>query len=220
MGSRKGGLGVAGGFWFFLCAGVVVLAAMSAPADVYRVKADSTAESPDGATWETAYRNIQPAVDAASAAGGGEVWVAAGTYTGTSSPILTIKENVSVYGGFEGVETIRDARNWTANMTIIDGSNMYQVVAGAKNSILDGFTVQNGKFVIGAGMSTAFDEEEIHKATATNCNFINNNGEVGGGMYGCTAINCTFINNTAWAGGGMCDCIATNCIFTGPEFKV
>jgi len=107
----------------------------------------------DGFSWETALTSIQAAIDAAGAAGGGEVWVAAGSYTDVANPetgaMLTLLPGVSLYGGFAGTETARsqaapeqhetrlDAR------TALDGGQAQAVLVGAEGSTVDGFTVRD-----------------------------------------------------------------------------
>ena len=99
-------------------AAILLMLSCNALAQVYRVDKDTSARPGDhgGQTWDTAYNAIQEAVDAASAAGGGEVWVAEGTYTDTNDPIVQMLENVHLYGGFVGIgtggnETQRDQQN-------------------------------------------------------------------------------------------------------------
>ena len=79
--------------------------------------------SGNGTSWSNAFGSIQAAVNAASAVGKGEIWVAAGTYTATTDMVVTLRSNVAIYGGFAGTETTRDARNWKVNVTIIDGQS-------------------------------------------------------------------------------------------------
>src|SRR2546427_9476315 len=60
--------------------------------------------------------SIQAAIDAANAAGlGADVYVAAGTYPGS----LTLRSNVSVYGGYNPTTFLRDV---SANATVVDGA--------------------------------------------------------------------------------------------------
>lgn len=163
--------------------------------DVWFVKSGA---SGDGTSWDSAFGTLQEAVNAASAVGGGEVWVAAGRYTSTTNPILTLQSNALVYGGFAGTETARDQRDWTSNKSIIDGESKRCCVFGADDATLDGFTVQHG-YAIGFG----------------------------GGMYNLSVspmvVNCTFSANKAvYGGGGMCNHesvapIVTNCVFTGNQ---
>ncbi|HOJ69965.1 MAG TPA: hypothetical protein PLH06_14325, partial [Candidatus Hydrogenedentes bacterium] len=73
---------------------VVCLGGM-AQAQVWRV--DPTAPgSQDGLTWATAFHTIQPAIDAAYAAGGGQVWVAGGTI---GSPRVYNEPRTEAWGG-------------------------------------------------------------------------------------------------------------------------
>jgi hypothetical protein len=53
-------------------------------ASVIRVDSNGSAPNPDGATWAGAFATIQAGIDAANSLGGGEVWVAAGTYAGSA----------------------------------------------------------------------------------------------------------------------------------------
>lgn len=70
--------------------------------EVFYVKVDGN-DSNDGKTWETAFADVQTAIDAAHAIATdenpSEVWIAAGKY-GTSKEFFTLKNNVSIYGGF------------------------------------------------------------------------------------------------------------------------
>ena len=99
-------------------------------------------DAADGATWQTAKRMVQAAVNAL--APGGEVWVAAGVYP----ELVTTGPFVALYGGFAGTETNRLTRNPAANPTILDGGQQGPVVAffgtGA-TGVLEGFTVRNGR---------------------------------------------------------------------------
>ncbi|RCK72025.1 MAG: Fibronectin type III domain protein [Anaerolineae bacterium] len=165
------------------------------------------------------------------AVSGDEIWVKAGVhYPGASGlPNLTfqLKSGVAIYGGFNGTETSRDQRNWTANKTIlsgdidkndtntdgnfiaetaadINGSNSYHVVTGSgtdNTAVLDGF-------IITAGQANQAVDPHYY----------------GGGMYNNsgspTLINLTFSGNLAYtAGGGMYNKSGsptlTNVIFSG-----
>ena len=96
----------------------------------------------DGLTWATAKKTVQAGLNAAVS--GDQVWVAAGTYV----QCITLKAGVALYGGFAGTETDLSQRNWTANLTILDGNQAGSVVtspAGATGTTrIDGFTIRNG----------------------------------------------------------------------------
>ncbi|MGI6138222.1 MAG: choice-of-anchor Q domain-containing protein [Candidatus Hydrogenedentales bacterium] len=180
-------------------------------AAVLRVNGASAADTPDGSSWANAFKTIQSAVDAAHAQD--EIWVAKGTYTGTTDSVVDMSEKMLVlYGGFAGTETSRGERNWDDNNTVIHGEGKRRCVTSNNTGFIDGFTLQNGNAEDGGGM---------YGGTATNCSFIGNTAEdLGGGMYFGTVSNCTFINNLATgiygsSGGGMYDGTATNCTFTG-----
>lgn len=93
---------------------------VSAPPAVLRVNAASTATVPDGLTWEAAFPTLQAAADMAG--NGTEIWVARGTYTANEGKqVVRLLGGVSMYGGFTGTETKRDARSTDASATTIDG---------------------------------------------------------------------------------------------------
>jgi hypothetical protein len=97
----------------------------------------------DGFTWATAKRTVAGGI-AAGALHGGEVWVGQGTY----SEHVSLPAFVYLYGGFEGNETEREARNPSAHPTVLDGGGVPRVLyvrnAGYRLSALDGFILQNG----------------------------------------------------------------------------
>ena len=168
------------------------------PQDVV-LRVDGCVEnSGDGSAWDTAFKSIQEAVDAAAEQGGGEVWVAGGTYTGTTDIIVYLKKRVYLYGGFSGAETQRDERDWKANVTTIDGEHTRKCIAGENGILhggLDGFVLASGKAVAGGGMS--FRDAMLYVA---HCVFRENEGQWGGAAYfeGISApafIECEFVNN-------------------------
>ena len=193
-----------------------------------RVNVASTALNPDGLTWETAFPTLQAAADSAGC--GGEIWVAAGVYTGTEYMVVSLRPQTLLFGGFSGTETSRDQRNPQTNQTIIDGEGVRLCVFAGAISLLDGFILQNGWGDYGGGMiggralNCSFKGNHaemyggaMHFGAATNCVFLGNSAEMyGGAMNGGTAVNCTFAGNSGgWYGGGMADGAATNCVFWG-----
>lgn len=162
-------------------------------AAVFLVDASANSATPNGVNWATAFPTLQQGVLAAQAAGGGEVWVADGVYTGSmgnptdtdgvaaGDTTLILPTGVHVYGGFASGESTRDARDWTANPTIIDGQDLRRGVftSGIVNAeaTLDGFIIRRG-----------------------------NAAEYGGGLYNDQSApiiaNCRFENNYAGLKGG------------------
>lgn len=77
----------------------------------------------DGQSWETPFADLQNALAAATP--GDEIWVQAGTYvpspSGDATSSFHLRTGVAVYGGFSGVETQRNQRDWVANPTVLSG---------------------------------------------------------------------------------------------------
>jgi parallel beta-helix repeat protein len=150
--------------------------------------------------------SIQAAIDAADAAGGGTVHVAAGTY----HELITLNNNVVVQGAGATVTTINGD-------TDSDGDGEGSVVTALNvNSAagLDGFTITNGTDSGGMLNSSS-------SPTVTNCTF---SGNLFSGMFnkvssGPTVTNCTFSGNLGhgMVNDEMCDPTVTNCTFSGNE---
>jgi hypothetical protein len=203
----------------------------------------------DGLSWQRAFADLQPGIDAAYTAGGGEVWVAAGVYNETresyphghegdwawDTASVVIRPHVDIYGGFAGTESERDARDWSANETVIDGSTALlgagparHVVIGADDAALDGFTITGGEARGGDG-----NQDEIRRGGGMYNNDVslrvsnsvfeaNSAAYCGGGMYNRDAFseisNCRFLENSAdGMGGGIYDYNTssqmTDCVF-------
>ncbi len=154
----------------------------------------------DGLTWGTAKATIQPAINDASS--GDEVWVAAGTYS-TQGTSITAKTGVSMYGGFNGTETLRDQRNSITNISLIDGIDTnHNILQLPSNSVMtiDGFSIKNG--FIGILLYSG-------AAPIISNNIITNNidhNSSGGGIQGDSGspiiTGNTISNNTAYLSGG------------------
>ncbi|MFZ5886035.1 MAG: choice-of-anchor Q domain-containing protein, partial [Chloroflexota bacterium] len=205
--------------------------------NVIYVDADATASSPDGCSWATAYQNLQDAL--AAAASGKQIWVARGTYypdrgggktLGDRNASFVLKEEVAIYGGFNGNETILADRdeNPATNGTILSGDigtanvmadNSYQVVQGSNlsaSAVLDGFTItrgnSNGSSGHGGGIYLVSSSPTLANLMISN-NIATANG---GGMYVISTntlpessysrpslTDVTFSANTAARGGGL-----------------
>ncbi|WP_231970259.1 InlB B-repeat-containing protein [Tenacibaculum jejuense] len=92
----------------------------------------------DGSSWQDAYTKIQDALDNLPNRVK-EIWIAKGTYTPHTSsrltPFLLDKENIKIFGGFSGNETLLADRDMslihTTNATVLSGD-----LAGNDNSVI------------------------------------------------------------------------------------
>jgi len=87
-----------------------------------------TGDVQDGASWDSAYADLQDALDDVRKKGGCpcEIWIAWGTYkpdrgTGDRAMAFELPNQVWLYGGFDGTETCLDERDWVAHDTILSG---------------------------------------------------------------------------------------------------
>ena len=189
------------------------------------VNAAATGEN-NGASWADAYADLLTAL----LFGGGEIWVAAGSYAPTADTDRTksfvLKNGLALYGGFNGTESGREQRDPAVNRTIltgdiggddvkdadgvtatINGDNSHHVVyaENVTNAALDGF-------IITGGSANAGDEDSSNPRNS------------GGGMYATgsspSVTGCIFSGNGAYAfGGGMYakggGPAVTGCTFSG-----
>lgn len=191
---------------------------------VLYVKADSTATTKTvnlGASWATAYPNLQMALAAAQP--GNEIWVAAGKYKPTSgtdrSISFVLPQDVTLHGGFAGTET-STVRDWRSHPSILSGDigtsaatdNSYHVLFGGDLTVIDGFTIRDGYAgkpgeVVGGGMLLVNASPTIINCTFTN-NVANLDGDYasGGAIYiwnsSPNILNCIFMDNAAIGGFG------------------
>jgi hypothetical protein len=173
-------LGAVGWRWTLVAAlgSATLFRAASVEGGVIRVHPSAVADPPDGLTWATAFRSVQAGIDAA--AEGDEVWVVATTYVGN----VQLKAGVGLYGGFLGIETARDQRDWNLNPTILDGNRSSSVIvveAGATNTTrIDGFTIQNGKTTRNGGGIVCSNASPV----IANNLICSNRATLGGGVFG------------------------------------
>ncbi len=196
------------------------------------VDAASSAAKPDGASWASAFRDLQDGIDAA-AERAGSVWLAAGIYTPKGDgrhASFRLKPGVAVYGGFAGSETALEARDWAKNRSVLSGDigarvlaadNSYHVVIGANGARLDGVTVTagnaSGSGYNGKGGGLVNYADYTQKApfappvtgfdmTLANCVFDGNSAQEGGALYSYDRAKMTITNcrftNNAAAFGG------------------
>jgi hypothetical protein len=124
--------------------------AFSSSEQIIHVDGDNGNDLKSGLGWDQAKKNLQTAIDAAHIRGiSTRVWVKRGTYCES----LTMKSNVSLYGGFAGNESLLSERNIQDNRTIIDPRSAKSekpihhviVMDGLANAIVDGFVVTGGE---------------------------------------------------------------------------
>ncbi|MBO2525739.1 MAG: hypothetical protein CW341_08590 [Bacteroidetes bacterium] len=152
-----------------------------------------------GDSWENAAGSIQDAIRIA-AMRNARVWVAAGTYYGDNpdgESAFLMKEGVNVYGGFAGNEPPTfnlDDRDFTQNVSILDGQQrqrvLYQVrdFVAEDSVVWDGFTIQNGR-VNGAGAGVFMRQYSRLRNCIVQYNMVEGIGDdlYGNGIYAAIA---------------------------------
>ena len=168
-------------------------------------------ENGDGKSWDTAFPQIQDAIDIAMS--GDVIIVRPGCYRpiSTNAKLLTIESE----GG--STDTIIDASLlWGEGITNRCANLGFEGERGASgNTKLRGFTLVNGSAVYGGGVVAGFlDGCIISNCVATeegggayashleNCILQNNKAENGGGFSGGTLNRCCVRNNYATQNGG------------------
>lgn len=184
---------------------VLVSLVSTAHAKVICVSAGQITNSPpDGLSWDTAFASVQEGVDAAIV--GDEVWVAAATYAEN----VTLKDGVALYGGFAGNEINFGQRNWSNNVTILDGRRTNSVVlvqpgAGPATRI-DGFTIRSGLLTGSSEKGGGIICSDASPVIANNT-ISSNSAPSGGGIYcfrsAAIITNNLITQNSGASGGGI-----------------
>jgi predicted outer membrane repeat protein len=183
------------------------------------VRASQTQNTPDGLSWNTAFPDLQQALNYDGCSQNlAEIWVAAGTYKPTSGTDQTVsfqmRPGVAIYGGFVGTETDlsqRPAVNPVAtagrpaqpSSTTLSGNlggilRSYHVVYNppslslTASAVLDGFVIADG-----VGLSNAGTYPDNAGAG------LLNDGGGAGNVCSPTIRNTLFINNYAYTGGAV-----------------
>lgn len=208
-------------FLLLLSAGFVHFAAAS------RFYVDASAElGGNGASWDSAFRHLQDALDQTVSGRGDEVWIAAGTYFPDMGAHVTnsdrlasfmVKDGTSLYGGFAGGEIAIEQRNIESNLTILSGKiNVDPALWSLHVCTIEtgGSAIFNGLAIIGGnangsdagddGAAAVYSPSHEYTMTVENCLFRDHlasgsGGVATGGHW--TVINCSFIMNSAAAGG-------------------
>ncbi len=127
----------------------------------------------DGSSWMNAFSSIREGLDALDE-NGGWVWVAEGEYHES----VRLNSKTSLFGGFAGVEADLRDRDLSRHPTILTGDGSQSVVFMEHETLLDGFTIQNGGGDLGGGVCA-------------------------GGWLAIIRNNIIRDNHVSWSGGGV-----------------
>jgi hypothetical protein len=182
------------------------------------VKADAAGLN-DGTSWGDANTNLQSALVNPNCT---EVWVAAGTYRpatdGDRAKSFVLKNGVSIYGGFDGGETLLTERDPVANVTILSGElgeagtadNSFHVVVGSgtgSTAVLDGFTITGGHADglpgVGGGVYNVAGTPSLANLIFTGNSATDKGGAMFNDLASPALTNVTFSSNTASQGGAI-----------------
>ncbi|MBK7874923.1 MAG: right-handed parallel beta-helix repeat-containing protein [Planctomycetes bacterium] len=150
------GLAVDLGGGQYSATGAVFRARPKAP--VY-VDAASTAVAPDGASPATAFPTVAAGVQAAANQGGGNVWIAEGTYNGVA---LTLTTGVDLYGGFTTTFDVA-TRDPEAHPSLLRGAAglfVLELAGGGAPLVLDGLTI-DGRNLASFGLDIDSTEARV-----------------------------------------------------------
>lgn len=176
----------------------------------------------NGISWPNAFNSLQDALIEANA--GTNIWVAEGTYLPSNSidrqRAFVIPDGVKVLGGFSGIETLEQQRNWDLHPTYLSGDigtlneredNSVSIVRFENvnsETLLDGFSIieANGILIPGEGLIDGVvyyssENDEFSGPTIRNCIFERNIGvslklrAEEEGRINLTLANCLFQNN-------------------------
>lgn len=157
----------------------------------------------DGQSWNAPYRLILDAIYAWQP--GDEIWIAKGTYAVQNAIILDqSKSGIRLYGGFNGDEVLREARDWYRNPTILTAQGQRLGILTLKDcdslTRIDGLIFENADSIAVAVMGGA--------PHFRNCLFRNNTSSGSGAAMVISAIGrmrieyCVFAGNTSAYNGG------------------
>lgn len=174
-----------------------------------------------GASWNTAYGNLQDAIDDAASNGIKNLYVKEGRYFPTSYPNglealdgngyhFALRNNLTITGGFAGSENANE--DPTGGETILDGNeqSLHVIYLPQSSEINSSAILKNvsitGGLAYGSGSSYGGGIYLQKVApTLTNIKFYNNKASFGAAIYieDCTPIleGLTFYNNTSSYGG-------------------
>ncbi|MGC4039607.1 MAG: hypothetical protein QM710_02110 [Flavobacterium sp.] len=111
-----------------------------------------------GTSWNLASNNLQAVID--NAQPGDQLWIKQGTYQRSVGLSFSIKDGVSIYGGFPNTANpTQNDRNPRLYETVLSGneSRVLEAYGGfdpiSASTIIDGLTITNGQATAGAGIN-------------------------------------------------------------------
>jgi subtilisin family serine protease len=189
----------------------------------------------NGSSWSNAYGNAEFQNGINTSQLGTIFWVAQGTYKPTEIlPIagtenrgksFIIRNNIIIYGGFNGTESLLSQRDYINNITVFSGDieiqnnssdNSYHVIwfeNKNRSTFVDGITIKNGN---ANGVYNECDRGGgVFSGIIYNCIIEYNSASYyGAGAYQSELINCIVRNNNANYGGGLYQGTAFKSYFT------
>ncbi len=173
-----------------------------------------------GLSWNDALKTVNRGISRAAIRIDNEdlehcsVWVREGVYVPGSARTdsFELQPHVHIFGGFAGFESSRNERDWEEYRTILsgelatDGDNAYQVVMGADEAVLDGFTVTDGVADGGENQGGGIVNDSV-SPEVRNTHFYNNLASRGGAAHNLgdsrpVFVNVMFSHNAAENRGG------------------
>ncbi len=182
----------------------------AAPLIIFVSPTGSSLTTVDGSTWENAVslargRSLANFYNTQATPVENQIWMKAGTYDLTSSFQLNVQ--ITIYGGFNGTETLLSQRNWVSNQTILN-----QTVANAmviwsnseKDVLLDGLILQGGRITGASGCGAITNGTILRNCIIRNNKSTNGSGalsviNVTGATKNVIIDNCLIINNESGA---------------------
>ncbi len=212
----------------------VLFISTSLTAAVVYVDADASGTG-DGSSWTDAYTTLYDAVDESGS--GDELWIAEGRYKPAESDRLlplSIKQNMSLYGGFTSSMTQLSQRDPEAYPVVLDGNIQDDATDNNNSETLiyfssDGAKVDGIVFTNGyASVSTngvfrfAYTGVDYRTTYINNCVFSGNYGRIAyfydGNEYDGRLINPVFSNCTFSANSGVNGGVIVMKAHSSPQF--
>ena len=195
--------------------------------NILHVAADAVASDETGCSWQHAMTDLSAALAVANNDNHyDEIWVKAGTYYPgtTANSTFLLNDEVALYGGFDGTESILADRDPSANLTILSGdigiaddysdncNNVVTINEIATDVVLSGFIIEKGaadapQWPVAGGGIMCFGRATVSDCVIRDCISTSSGAaiylEAGeGGMVELTLQDVTLSGNIAADGNG------------------